>query len=221
MIRQLRSTQLTRLLSIKALATMSFGLLAILSLTACSSFSGLDAKGSFSCKAPDGVLCESMSGIYSTAMQNSLPGQQVNQRGSKEGSKEMASKTKIGVMTTPIYSGMPIRTVPRILRVWFAPWEDNDGDLHDQSYVYLPIDSGRWVIEHNRHQIQETYRPIRAASDRPKQPFFGNGSSSSQSHASESQSVAIHEEAVTIGIHQGRADIEPNALLSGMTTPGN
>jgi len=48
--------------------------------------------------------------------------------------------------------------------VWFAPWEDNDGDMHDQSYVYLPIDNGKWLIEHNRRRIQDAYRPVRAPS---------------------------------------------------------
>jgi conjugal transfer pilus assembly protein TraV len=45
------------------------------------------------------------------------------------------SQAKAGsnVMTKPIYSGTPIRSAPRLLRVWFAPWEDTDGDLHDQS----------------------------------------------------------------------------------------
>lgn len=68
-------------------------------------------------------------------------------------------------MTKPIYSGTPIRSAPRLLRVWFAPWEDTDGDLHDQSYVYLPVDSGRWLIEHNRRRIQDNYRPVRAPSN--------------------------------------------------------
>jgi conjugal transfer pilus assembly protein TraV len=67
-----------------------------------------------------------------------------------------------GVLTKAIYSGTPIRSAPLVLRVWFAPWEDTDGDLHDQSYVYLPVDSGRWLIEHNRRRIQDAYRPVRA-----------------------------------------------------------
>lgn len=64
-------------------------------------------------------------------------------------------------MTTPIYSGTPIRSAPKVLRVWFAPWEDSDGDLHDQSYLYLPVDGGRWLIEHNRRRIREAYQPVR------------------------------------------------------------
>src|SRR5258706_11383908 len=100
-------------------------------LEGCGSMSGLDAKTQFACKAPDGVLCESMSGIYANAMANNLPGQRV----SHGGTGAEVSRAKVyegaGVITKPIYSGTPIRSAPLVLRVWFAPWEDSDGDLHD------------------------------------------------------------------------------------------
>lgn len=134
--------------------------LGAVALAGCSSMSGLDAKTKFACKAPDGVLCESMSGIYSNAQQNNLPGQQAGRGGLK--SLSPAKVTGQGALTKPIYSGTPIRSAPLVLRVWFAPWEDTDGDLHDQSYVYLPINNGKWLIEHNRRRIQDAYRPVRA-----------------------------------------------------------
>ncbi len=123
-------------------------------LTGCGSFSGLDANSKFGCKAPNGVLCESMTGIYANAERKNLPGQVT----SKTTSKTLVSLP--GVLTKPVESGTPIRSTPRVLRVWFAPWEDSDGDLHDQSYVYLTIDSGRWLIEHNQQRIRDQYRPI-------------------------------------------------------------
>jgi conjugal transfer pilus assembly protein TraV len=105
-----------------------------------------------------------MTGIYANAKQKNLPGQRVNRHGDGDAASADLSRAKEGngVLTKPIYSGTPIRSAPRVLRVWFAPWEDSDGDLHDQSYVYLPVDSGRWLVEHNRRRIQDTYRPVRA-----------------------------------------------------------
>ena len=35
---------------------------------------------------------------------------------------------------------------PRVLRLWVAPWEDAGGDLHDETYLYLRIDDGRWAL---------------------------------------------------------------------------
>lgn len=137
-----------------------------IALTGCASFSGLDASSQFSCKAPDGVLCQSMSGVYANAEAHNLPGQRATREAGSTGSQAATAAPAVvsagGVLTKPIYSGTPIRTAPVVLRVWLAPWEDNDGDLHDQSYIYVPVDGGRWLIEHNRRRIQDAYRPIRA-----------------------------------------------------------
>ena len=137
---------------------LAAGLLAAM-LPACSNMSGLDANNQFACKAPDGILCESMSGIYANAQAKNLPGQRVSHGPGRP--SEPGATVSSGVLTRPIESGTPIRSAPRLLRVWFAPWEDSDGDLHDQSYVYLPVDTGRWLIEHNRRRIQDAYRPVR------------------------------------------------------------
>ncbi|MFN7570482.1 MAG: TraV family lipoprotein [Betaproteobacteria bacterium] len=137
-----------------------------IALTGCASFSGLDASSQFSCKAPDGVLCQSMSGVYANAEAHNLPGQRATREAGSTGSQAATAAPAVvsagGVLTKPIYSGTPIRTAPVVLRVWLAPWEDNDGDLHDQSYIYVPVDGGRWLIEHNRRRIQDAYRPVRA-----------------------------------------------------------
>lgn len=106
-------------------------MLAVLaSMSGCASLSGFDGRSSFACQAPDGVLCESMSGIYANASANNLPGQKVSraQQGELSHAKVRASDPAPSsvVMTTPIYSGTPIRSAPRVLRVWFAPWEDSD-----------------------------------------------------------------------------------------------
>lgn len=131
-------------------------------LCGCASLSGYDATDKFACKAPEGILCESMTGIYENAQQQNLPGQKVNLKGKAAAASSDTNTTAASsVLTKPISSGTPIRSAPRVLRVWFAPWEDTDGDLHDQSYVYLPVNAGRWLIEHNRRRIQDTYRPVK------------------------------------------------------------
>lgn len=47
-------------------------------------------------------------------------------------------------------SAAALRTAPRVLRLWIAPWEDSDGDLHEASTVHVLIDHGRWLIERVR-----------------------------------------------------------------------
>jgi conjugal transfer pilus assembly protein TraV len=206
----------------KALA-LSVG--AVLALSGCMSMSGLDAKSEFACKAPEGILCESMSGIYANAQANNLPGQRVNRGGRGDAPAEV-SQAK-GVMTKPIYSGTPIRSAPRVLRVWFAPWEDSDGDLHDQSYVYLPVDSGRWLIEHNRRRIQETYRPVRAPSNTAALASSATGGGQAragfQGPATQGQGAAPGESGEeAIGVRQDRMSNEQAAqFLNGVLKPSN
>jgi conjugal transfer pilus assembly protein TraV len=50
----------------------------------------------------------------------------------------------------PAHSTAALRTAPRVLRLWIAPWEDSDGDLHEASTVNVLIDHGRWLIERVR-----------------------------------------------------------------------
>jgi conjugal transfer pilus assembly protein TraV len=50
----------------------------------------------------------------------------------------------------PAQSAAALRTAPRILRMWIAPWEDSDGDLHEASTVHVLVDHGRWLIERVR-----------------------------------------------------------------------
>lgn len=58
-------------------------------------------------------------------------------------------------------SGMPIRTQTEVVRIWVAPYLDTDGDLIDQSFSYVALGNDRWMIEHNRQNIIDEYRPVR------------------------------------------------------------
>ena len=42
--------------------------------------------------------------------------------------------------------GDPILTKPVVMRVLFAPWEDNQKDLNIGGYVYLKIRDAEWVL---------------------------------------------------------------------------
>lgn len=143
---------------------------ATLILSGCGSLSGMGGTSEFACSAPDGVSCESVSGVYANSVAGTLPSQQPKKKGDSETESADTPKVPAYIETLqPILSpkdlatmdsGMPIRQAPRILRVWVAPWEDDSGDLHDQKFFYTVVNTGNWLIEANKNTIQEKFRPV-------------------------------------------------------------
>jgi conjugal transfer pilus assembly protein TraV len=140
-------------------------LFVILNLTACS-LTGLDSSDKLACKAPDGVSCMSTTGVYANSIADNLPGQRSEPSTTSDSSENNNSNNSASAAYAkepPIRraqipgTGTAIRSAPRVLRLWIAPWEDSDGDLHDQFFVYLTVDPGRWVIEHQRSRIQQEF----------------------------------------------------------------
>jgi len=142
----------------------------LLPLGACMNMSGLGGDSKYACKAPDGVACDSVSGTYANALHNNLPSQQAQRsaRRQNEASEESPSNMVGHAISsaTANVSGMavtpsPLRTQTRILRLWIKPWEDADGDLYDQGYVYVQVDNGQWQIDHVQRQIRDLYAPLK------------------------------------------------------------
>jgi conjugal transfer pilus assembly protein TraV len=52
---------------------------------------------------------------------------------------------------------VPLRTRPSVMRIWIAPWEDADGDLHEGAWIAMRLDDGHWNIDHVRERIREAY----------------------------------------------------------------
>lgn len=131
----------------------------VLAMTGCMSMNGLsDSSGKFACKAPDGVSCTSVSGVYANAQQDNLPALQAYR---KVPLTAVSPSSPIAAIPVPL-PGMPIRSQPRTLRIWVAPWVDEEGDLHDQSFMYVVVDPGKWLVEHTREAtVRKTLTRLR------------------------------------------------------------
>jgi conjugal transfer pilus assembly protein TraV len=116
----------------------------------------LNGNSQFSCSVPDGVTCSSLSGVYAKAVSNNLPALREEEKRADTDKDENPHGSIAGRAPE---SGEPIRTQSKVLRIWIAPWEDTDGDLHDQSYIYVVADPGHWLIEHSQRHIVDRYRP--------------------------------------------------------------
>lgn len=140
-------------------------LLAVLNLTAlllsgCTNLSGLQGSSRYACQAPEGVACDSLSGVYANAVQQRLPSQRTT-AGTDTPEPRTTERKATDALTGPLPTVLPLRSGTRVLRLWIKPWEDRDGDLHDQSFVYVRIDDGRWLLNHLQRQIREAYAPLR------------------------------------------------------------
>lgn len=149
-------------------------------LSACANISGLGGSAEYGCKAPQGVQCDSVSGNYYNAIQANLPSQRQHRptgaavNGTPSSSQPVSMRSTSTAGAAPIIgktgpddaspvalAASPLRSQTRVLRLWFKPWEDADHDLYDQGFVYVQIDSGRWLIDHAQQRIRDAYAPIR------------------------------------------------------------
>ncbi len=142
-------------------------------LSACANMAGLDGKSEFACKAPDGVVCTSVSGVYTNTLAGTLPAQladhpqgvapesatEIQQKGPADTPRPYGATPPAG--TAPA-TGTPLLSPPRVLRLWLAPWVDEDGDLHDQAYLYVMWHRGEWQLGHTEAVIRRQFGPIEA-----------------------------------------------------------
>lgn len=59
---------------------------------------------------------------------------------------------------------VPLRTPSRVLRVWIAPWEDEQGRLHVPGFTYAEIEPRRWSIGEEQPGRSMRLRPLPAPS---------------------------------------------------------
>lgn len=172
-------------------------------LAGCGNLSGVGGDSRYACKAPEGVACDSVSGTYANALHNNLPSQRaraadtapavVPPSGSTSPASAVGTPARrvpltpaitaaIPAMTSalPSQDANPLRSQARILRLWIKPWEDTDGDLYDQGFVYVQVSNGQWLIDHVQRQIRESYAPLRPPPKATSQSIEPGGSLSTE-----------------------------------------
>jgi conjugal transfer pilus assembly protein TraV len=105
--------------------------------------------GHLSCKnSVGGVTCESLTTAYEHRYDV------VGQAGGTDDAGKDAAPHEENRPSTEIVkrlaldNSLPVRIPPKIIRIWIAPWEDADGDLHQPGYIFSEINDrrGRWIF---------------------------------------------------------------------------
>jgi conjugal transfer pilus assembly protein TraV len=124
-----------------------------------STLAGVGGTESYACKAPVGAQCTSVSGVYANASRGMS---EVPRPLSKTSGSAAVGPARDSANATPMRAGSQVvpapgsttpaalRSSPRVLRLWVAPWEDADGDLHDASFVHVVVDTGHWLVDRVR-----------------------------------------------------------------------
>jgi conjugal transfer pilus assembly protein TraV len=181
----------------------SRGVIAIclVAVSGCSSLSGVGGSSSLSCPVPNGSSCKPIGQVYqSPPSSNAAPVAKSANQNNADGSGHAVQSVlpvapalaryvpSVSATRNVPNTGEPIRSATRTLKIWIAPWEDEEGALRDHGYLYVMVDSGKWQIEHSRARILREFGQTRA----PK-PLGANpaGSSSSSTGGSVSSSAPV------------------------------
>jgi conjugal transfer pilus assembly protein TraV len=142
-------------------------LLLLPALSACANMAGLDGKSEFACRAPDGVVCTSVSGVYANTLAGTLPTRPASETDPKPPAAEPRSYGARPPAGTAPAAGTPLLSHPKVLRLWLAPWVDEDGDLYDQAYLYVMWHRGEWQLPHTEAGIRRQFAPVSAPKLQP------------------------------------------------------
>ena len=106
-----------------------------------------DATLGHKCGIPDGVGCLSTQEVYDRSIAGDLPGLNTIDNG------PIAPRQDRGIQL-PVISDEPpgvlrasaLYAPPEELRIWVNRWRDQDGDLHDDSFIYVLVGEGQWLV---------------------------------------------------------------------------
>jgi conjugal transfer pilus assembly protein TraV len=137
--------------------------LAALMLGGCASIAGIGGSSKLSCPMPDGTSCKSISETYSDPVKPAKSTINTVEKNADAVIPAIAAPPILARSATPVSgSSLPLRSAPRVLRLWIAPFEDLDGDLFEEMRVYLHLDAGAWNIEHRKELATRRFAPLRA-----------------------------------------------------------
>lgn len=148
----------------------------------CTSFLSVGSP-KFACNGlPEGEKCMSTRDIYEATNDGNVPlkmeGEEDDQAKKKTKKSSKAKKEtdeNVQVVSVPGVTDVvvdnyvaprlpdrpiPIRTPAQVMRIWVAPWEDDNGDLITNGYVYTEIEPRRWVIGQTGASAPAILKPL-------------------------------------------------------------
>lgn len=122
----------------KQLVMMAWVLMSFFGLSACTVM-----NSSFDCPNKAGVNCKSLDQINSMVDSGQIRGRMLQ---TSDPYAKINSNTEFQSIsaTTMTLSGQPVRYCENVQRIWIAPFEDNEGNYHQDSVMYAVMTDGYW-----------------------------------------------------------------------------
>ncbi len=89
----------------------------------------------YSCKAPDGITCKSVSEVYAKHTQ------------ARNQQEEVIAITKKDRESQPHEDKTPLWIPAKKLRLWISRWVDSKGNYHQPGHLYIEVEKGRWATD--------------------------------------------------------------------------
>lgn len=90
----------------------------------------------YSCKAPDGKVCKSVSQVYAEEVESQQQEEIVliTKRDREPQYSEYKDKAPLWIPATK-------------LRLWVSRWVDNRGNYHQPGHLFIEVEKGRWATK--------------------------------------------------------------------------
>ncbi len=140
-------------------------------ITGCANM-GLGEKQYACAGRPEGFTCKSALEVYELTDGDDWTSEIEAQReGDDSDRAALPPRATLAPSAVPAFrpalpemntGAIPLRTPARVVRIWIAPWEDDEGDLHMPGLVYTEVESRRWQVGLTRPSERDAIRPLQS-----------------------------------------------------------
>lgn len=154
----------------------TMGALAVCALmNGCASWFAV-GETEYTCKGvPAGTKCVSTSKVYEMSNNGENPVDNLNKERKQDKTTTTNGGNKsdfvIDNFVTPNLPNrpVPVRTPAVVMRVWYAPYTDADGNFMVPGYSYVEIEPRKWTLGVNQHGnaagITRVFEPLKNSSN--------------------------------------------------------
>ena len=125
----------------------------------------------YSCSGiPEGVQCKNAREVLEASKGTDGPVTSATVEQNQDDDSHHHANPVSGIVPEETAGAVPLRTPSRVMRIWYAPWENESGDLHVAKILYTEIEPRRWTIGQPVSARPRDITPLEPAKALPPAP---------------------------------------------------